>query len=124
MAQARRIESPIMSKSEDIAVVLGKRLRNLRKEKMLTQEEIAEKAGMNAKYYAQVERGQRNVTVGSLQRIADGLGVRLEDLFRFPHNRPLTDVDEELVSLVTGLILQGSKKSKMLARALLAELAK
>jgi len=113
-----------MSKSEDIAVVLGKRLRNLRKEKMLTQEEIAEKAGMNAKYYAQVERGQRNVTVGSLQRIADGLGVRLEDLFRFPHNRPLTDVDEELVSLVTGLILQGSKKSKMLARALLAELAK
>lgn len=111
-----------MKKQTEISVVLGNRLRHLRKEKGLTQEEIAEKADMNAKYYAQVERGQRNATIGSLQKISVALEVSLEDIFRFPHNSKLPDTDEELVALVIKLILKGSKKSKRLAIALLKEL--
>ena len=113
-----------MKNQQDIWAAVGRRLRHLRKEKLLTQEEVAEKAGLNAKYYAQVERGQRNVSIGSLQRIADGLGVSPADLFQFPYLRQLTDEDEEIIALVTHLITRGNKKSKRLAHALLKELVK
>ena len=113
-----------MKNKGDISLILGQRLRYLRKEKLLTQEELAEKAGLNAKYYSQVERGQRNVSVGSLQRIAEGLEVSVESLFRFPSNSSLTDDDEEIIAMVTLLITQRSKKPKRLARAMLKEILK
>lgn len=111
-----------MKNQRYIWVVLGQRLRHLRKEKLLTQEEMAERAGLNAKYYAQVERGQRNISIGSLNQIADGLGITLADLFRFPYQRPLTEEDEEIIALATHLILHGDNKSKRLLRALLKEI--
>jgi len=96
----------------------------LRKEKLLTQEDAAEKAGLNAKYYAQVERGQRNISIGSLQQIAEGLGVSLADLFQFPYLRQLSREDEEIIAMVTRLITHEHKKSKRLAHALLKELVR
>lgn len=113
-----------MTKTSDVSGILGKRLRHLRKEKELTQEELAERAGVNSKYYVQVERGQRNVSVGCLQKIADGLGISLEDLFRFPGNRDLTKDEEEIIALVTRLITEGNKKSKNIVRAMLQEIIK
>ena len=113
-----------MKNQGDIWVALGRRLRHLRKERLLTQEEVAERAGLNAKYYAQVERGQRNISIGSLLKIADGLGVSPADLFQFPYLRQLTNEDEEIIALVTHLITHGSKKSKRLAHALLKELVR
>ena len=94
----------------------------MRKAKLLTQEELAEKAGLNAKYYAQVERGQRNISIGRLHKVTDGLGITLADLFRFPYQRPLSHDDEEMIVLVTRLITHGNSKSKRLACALMKEI--
>ena len=61
---------------------LGKRLRSLRTERALTQEQIAEGAHLDAKHYQAIESGRTNVTMASLVGIARSLGVPLTQLFR------------------------------------------
>jgi transcriptional regulator with XRE-family HTH domain len=46
----------------------------------LSQEELGERAGVDRTYIGQVERGRRNPTMVSLQRIAHGLGIELDVL--------------------------------------------
>jgi transcriptional regulator with XRE-family HTH domain len=50
-------------------------LRELRKSRGLTQEELAEKAGLHRTYVGSVERGERNVTIDSMDRLAKALDV-------------------------------------------------
>jgi transcriptional regulator with XRE-family HTH domain len=61
---------------------LGKRIAYLRKERHLSQLQLALQAGVTKSYLSDLERGQRNPTVKVLQKIAMGLGVTLEELFR------------------------------------------
>jgi transcriptional regulator with XRE-family HTH domain len=61
---------------------LGKRIAYLRKERHLSQLQLALQAGVAKSYLSDLERGQRNPTFKVLQKIAMGLGVTLEELFR------------------------------------------
>jgi transcriptional regulator with XRE-family HTH domain len=61
-------------------VALGKRIRALRKEAKLTQEELAERAGLSANYVGEIERGERNPSALALFALARGLGVRAAKL--------------------------------------------
>ena len=60
---------------------LGQRLRNRRIRLHLSQEQLAEICGFHPSYIGQVERGEKNLTVESLERLAKGLGISFEDLF-------------------------------------------
>ncbi len=60
---------------------LGERIRELRKSAGITQEELGEKAELNYKYIGEVERGQVNVSLDSIVKIAEALGVKIGDLF-------------------------------------------
>ncbi|MFQ5901696.1 MAG: helix-turn-helix domain-containing protein [Thermodesulfobacteriota bacterium] len=53
----------------------GIRIKELRKTKNLTQEELGLKTGLNYKYIGAVERGERNLSLNSIKKIADGLQV-------------------------------------------------
>jgi transcriptional regulator with XRE-family HTH domain len=61
---------------------LGKRIEYLRKEKRLTQEELAEKAGLHRAYFWDIENG-RNISIKTAYNIARALNVKLCDLFSF-----------------------------------------
>jgi len=111
-----------MKKPSEVCRRVGQRIRALRKERKWTQEWVAEKAGVSVRYYAQVERGQRNPSLVSLQKIADGLGVTLEDIFRFSVNRALTEDEEKMVSLIILVLSKGSKKSTRRVRKVLQEI--
>ena len=65
----------------DIAKILGQRIRNYRLAKKLTQEKLSELAGCHPAYIGQIERGEKNVTVESVQKISFALGVPLSRLF-------------------------------------------
>ena len=95
----------------DICEVVGRRLQELRRLKGLSQEDTAEVAGVNAKYYSEVERGKRNMTIKVMEKIATNLGITLEELFRFPVNKKLSPLGEEVVALVISRLRSKNEKS-------------
>lgn len=58
------------------------RIKTLRIERGYSQEKFALKIGMDRTYYASVEAGKRNIALKNIKKIADGLEVTLEELFR------------------------------------------
>lgn len=65
----------------DINTKLGKRIRELRKAKGVTQEELAFEAKIDFSYINEIEAGKRNPSVEILNAIAGVLGVTVKDLF-------------------------------------------
>lgn len=61
-------------------VQLGKNIHRYRSLCDLTQERLAEKASLHSTYVAGVERGERNISILNLMKIANALGVTLTDL--------------------------------------------
>jgi len=68
---------------EDIRIKFGKHLRKLREEQGLTQEELADKAGMHFTYVGQIERGIRNPSLINLQKLAKALKTNSGTLLPF-----------------------------------------
>lgn len=59
----------------------GSRLRQLRDERGYSQEELAERAGLHRNYVGGVERGERNVALENIVKLAKALSVPPRDLF-------------------------------------------
>lgn len=61
---------------------LGRGLREYRRAKGLSQESFAQLVGIHRTYMGGLERGERNVTLKTVEQLADRLGVDACDLFR------------------------------------------
>ena len=61
--------------------LFGKAIRALREERGYSQEELAERAGLHRNYVGGVERGERNVALENIVKLAGALTVRTRDLF-------------------------------------------
>lgn len=61
---------------------LGNRIKQLRKERNMTQEDLAFKVNVDRSYMGFVERGEKNPTLDKLIKIAHSLGVTLSELFK------------------------------------------
>ncbi len=59
---------------------VGLKIRNLRKERNLSQEDFADKCGLHRTYIGAVERGERNITLKTLETIAEALDVMVGEL--------------------------------------------
>jgi transcriptional regulator with XRE-family HTH domain len=68
--------------AKEIKRVLGRRIRELRKSQKWSQEKMAEASGLHWTYIGQVERGERNLTVNSIQAIARAFGLKISELFK------------------------------------------
>ena len=105
-------ESAIFSakKGEEIMVrdnhltSLGTKIRELRKKAELSQEDLADKADLNPNYVGRIERGEINVTVDTLFKIASSLDVGLDELFdQPPYRGARTKLQAEIASILFGL---------------------
>jgi transcriptional regulator with XRE-family HTH domain len=65
----------------DIQKSFGLKVQLLRKERGLSQEKFALSIDMDRTYFASVEAGKRNIAIKNIQKIADGLGISLSELF-------------------------------------------
>ena len=65
----------------DIKTKLWSRIRELRKEKNISQEQLASLAKLHRTYLSSVERGLKNVSVENIEKIALALEVEVRDLF-------------------------------------------
>ena len=66
---------------EDIQKAIGDRLRDLRKKKGLSQEELGWKSKLHYTYIGAIERGEKNVSLSTLSKIAKGLGISVMEIF-------------------------------------------
>ena len=71
-----------MAREADIKVRFGLRLRELRDSRRMTQEELAFRARLHRTYVSSAERGQRNVALVNIQKLAKALDIEIGDLFR------------------------------------------
>ena len=60
---------------------LGSRIRQLRKERGLSQDRLALECNLTQTYISQIERGERNVSVLAIQLLAQAMGITLAQLF-------------------------------------------
>lgn len=70
----------IMDK-EPILLAFGHRVQELRKERNLSQEQLADLAGVHRTYIGMIERAEKNITLCNIERIAKALNMNIKDLF-------------------------------------------
>ena len=61
----------------------GKNLKNIRQNKKITQEKLAELAGIGRSYLSEVERGIKNISLTKIEAIANALDVKIYELLNF-----------------------------------------
>lgn len=64
----------------DVTVRFGKRLREVREEADISQEKLADLAGLHRTYVSSVERGKNNISLLNIERLAQALGVTMGEL--------------------------------------------
>ena len=69
-----------MSK-HNILVRFGNTVRDIRKEKGLSQEKLAHKANLHRTYIGMIERAEKNITLLNIEKIADALEININNLF-------------------------------------------
>lgn len=67
-------------------VRFGQRLREVREKVGISQEKLAELAGLHRTYVSSVERGKRNISIQNIERLAEALGTTMAQLM--PDARP------------------------------------
>lgn len=69
-----------MSRKRNVRQIFGQNLRRKRETLGISQEDLAEKAGLHRTYIGSVERGERNVSIDNMERLAVAVGSNIEQL--------------------------------------------
>jgi transcriptional regulator with XRE-family HTH domain len=69
-----------MDSKQSILIKFGERVREIRKEKGLSQEELAHKADLHRTYIGMIERAEKNITLINIEKIANALEVEIATL--------------------------------------------
>ncbi len=69
--------------SEPILHVFGSNVQKYRKQQQLSQEKLAELAGLHRTYIGMIERAEKNITLCNIEKIAKALGVQIGELLKY-----------------------------------------
>lgn len=67
----------------EITLIVGKRIRKIRKSKKLTLEQLAERCELHPVYIGQLERGEKNASLTTLEKVACALEISLVSLLEY-----------------------------------------
>ncbi len=87
----------------NISIIVGERLRRRRIDMGYTQEKLAELADLHPTYIGQVERGEKNITIESLEKICIALKYSMDELF---YNIHAMDAKNKTARLCYDLIIE------------------
>jgi transcriptional regulator with XRE-family HTH domain len=76
------------SQVSDIKKAVGSGIRSIRKAKGISQEALADGAGVSPSYMGEVERGVRNISLETLEKVSNALGVSPIDILRVSNVEP------------------------------------
>lgn len=71
----------IMDENTGALIAFAKKIRKIRNEQKISQEELAYKAGLHRTYIGMIERAERNITLRNIEKIANALNIKIKDLF-------------------------------------------
>jgi len=104
----------------EILKVFGKRLRSLRRAKDLTQEQVAERAGLSLQSVGEIERGRGNPTLVNIERLSVALGEDLTALFDLGDVKLSKEqAEKELLELLGGASEEQVRAVLTMARVLI-----
>ena len=89
-------------------VLLGKRIRELRKRNNLKQEKLAELVGLEPTSISNIENGYNYPTFQNLEKIANILNVTFVDIFKFEHHKEA----ENLILEINEILKNNPEKTK------------
>lgn len=69
----------------DIKSKIGNKIRNLRRSRGLSQEQLASRCGLDRTYIAGIELGKRNVSIVNIEKIAIAFNITISELFKELH---------------------------------------
>ncbi|WP_163852429.1 helix-turn-helix domain-containing protein [Paenibacillus elgii] len=100
--------------NNEILKSIGARIRDLRKERGLSQESLGEKGGFHFSYIGQIERGEKNIAILNLVKIATALEVSVTQLFSYVDDEEkYTDSESDLVEIVKMLRAKKPQQVRM-----------
>ena len=73
--------------SREILIKFGQRVRRLRKEKNLSQEELSFKANLHRTYIGMIERAEKNITLINIEKIANALEISIYNLLMLDNGK-------------------------------------
>lgn len=82
--------------------LLGSRIKELRKVRSLTQEQLAEQVDLATRYISLIEVGRSSPSLETMENLARALGVEIKDLFEFAHLQAGGVKVEEIEQLLAG----------------------
>lgn len=72
-----------MNSKSDILIKFGRRVRDIRKAKGLSQEQLSFKAELHRTYIGMIERAEKNITLLNIEKIAKALETSIDNLMNF-----------------------------------------
>ena len=69
--------------SDNILIIFGNRIKELRKAKKMTQQQFADLSDLHKNYIGMIERGERNPSLINIQNIATAFEMNISDLMKF-----------------------------------------
>jgi transcriptional regulator with XRE-family HTH domain len=88
---------------DEINISLGRRIFTLRTAKKLSQDKLAEKAGISVKHLGKIERGAANASIKCLTDIAKALDMSVRDILEVEHEQSQEDLLAELMVAIPKL---------------------
>ena len=113
------IAIPMKRMGENSRILLGQRIRTLRRLKGWTQQDLGDESDVNYKFIGEIERSRQNPSFTILEKIATALGVDLFELFRFDQefqNRKI--VEASLLNILKNMPEEDLKKFHLIIHTL------
>ncbi|WP_145049336.1 MULTISPECIES: helix-turn-helix domain-containing protein [Paenibacillus] len=105
-----------MNEDREVLKLVGARIRALRKERGYSQESLGEKGGFHFSYIGQIERGEKNVSLVNLAKIAESLEVNLIQLFAYIEEEFEVTEDEKQIKEIVQLLRDSSSDNIRVAK--------
>jgi transcriptional regulator with XRE-family HTH domain len=98
--------------NRSILIKIAKRVRQLRKINNLSQEQLAERAGLHPTFIGNIERAEKNSTITTLERIAQAFKIPLIQLLTFPDDKKISEAKAQDIDLLIEFLAEALERAK------------